>query len=47
MTFGLLNRCFILSDVSTGLGVNEAYIKDLGLLQILSEHNKVKSSDKQ
>ncbi|MCO5267282.1 MAG: IS4 family transposase [Brumimicrobium sp.] len=33
MTFGQLNKCLTLSDISIGLGVNETYIKDLGLLQ--------------
>jgi hypothetical protein len=33
MTFGQLNKCQTLSDISTGIGVNETFIKDLGLEQ--------------
>ncbi len=33
MTFGQLNKCLTLSDISTGFGVNLTYIKDLGLEQ--------------
>jgi hypothetical protein len=33
MTFGQLNKCHTLSDISTGIGVNETFIKDLGLEQ--------------
>ena len=33
MTFGQLNKCLTLSDISTGIGVNETFIKDLGLQQ--------------
>jgi hypothetical protein len=33
MTFGQLNKCLTLSDISTGIGVNETFIKDLGLKQ--------------
>jgi len=33
MTFGQLNKCLTLSDISTGIGVNETFIKDLGLSQ--------------
>ncbi len=33
MSFGQLNKCSTLSDISTGIGVNEIYIKDLGLTQ--------------
>ena len=33
MTFGQLNKCLTLSDISTGIGVNETFIKDLGLNQ--------------
>ena len=33
MTFGQLNKCLTLNDISIGLGVNLTYIKDLGLEQ--------------
>lgn len=33
MTFGQLNKCLTLSDISTGIGVSETFIKDLGLEQ--------------
>lgn len=33
MTFGQLNKCLTLCDISTGIGVNETFIKDLRLLQ--------------
>ena len=33
MNFGQLNKCHTLSDISTGMGVNETFIKDLGLEQ--------------
>lgn len=33
LTFGQLNKCLTLSDISTGIGVNETYIQDLGLTQ--------------
>lgn len=33
MTFGQLNKCFTLSDISTGIGVSETFIADLGLTQ--------------
>lgn len=33
MTFGQLNKCLTLSDISTGIGVSETFIKDLGLTQ--------------
>ncbi len=33
LTFGQLNKCQTLSDISTGLGVSETYIQDLGLKQ--------------
>lgn len=33
LTFGQLNKCFTLSDISTGIGINEAFISDLGLNQ--------------
>jgi len=33
MTFGQLNKCLTLSDISTGIGVSETFIADLGLKQ--------------
>lgn len=33
LTFGQLNKCLTLSDISTGIGVSETFIGDLGLLQ--------------
>lgn len=33
LTFGQLNKCLTLSDISTGIGVNETFIQDLGLIQ--------------
>lgn len=33
MSFGQLNKCSTLSDISTGIGVSEIFIKDLGLIQ--------------
>lgn len=33
LTFGQLNKCLTLSDISTGIGVSETYIADLGLKQ--------------
>jgi len=33
LTFGQLNKCLTLSDISTGLGVSETFIGDLGLSQ--------------
>jgi len=33
MTFGQLNKCYTLTDISTGIGVNETFISDLGLEQ--------------
>lgn len=33
LIFGQLNKCQSLSDISTGVGVSEVFIKDLGLLQ--------------
>lgn len=33
MSFGQLNKCSTLSDISAGIGVNEIFIKDLGLNQ--------------
>lgn len=33
LTFGQLNKCYTLSDISTGIGVCQSFIKDLGLSQ--------------
>lgn len=33
LTFGQLNKCLTLSDISTGIGVSETFIADLGLCQ--------------
>ena len=33
MIFGQLNKCMTLSDISTGIGVSETFISDLGLEQ--------------
>jgi Transposase DDE domain/Domain of unknown function (DUF4372) len=33
MSFGQLNKCSTLSDISMGIGVSEIFIKDLGLTQ--------------
>lgn len=33
MTFGQLNKCITLSDISAGIGVSEIFINDLGLTQ--------------
>lgn len=33
MTFGQLNKCLTLSDISTGIGVSKTFISDLGLEQ--------------
>lgn len=33
MTFGQLNKCMTLGDISTGVGVSETFIADLGLEQ--------------
>lgn len=33
LTFGQLNKCFTLSDISTGIGVSETFISSLGLAQ--------------
>ncbi|WP_310992108.1 IS4 family transposase [Aequorivita marina] len=33
LTFGQLNKCLTLSDISTGIGVSEAFISSLGLGQ--------------
>jgi len=36
MIFGQPNKCMTLSDISTGIGVSETYISDLGLEQSLA-----------
>ncbi len=33
LTFGQLNKCFTLNDISTGIGVSQTFIADLGLSQ--------------
>jgi hypothetical protein len=33
LTFGQLNKCFTLNDISCGIGVSETFIADLGLSQ--------------
>jgi hypothetical protein len=33
LTFGQLNKCYTLSDISTGIGVCQSFINDLGLSQ--------------
>ncbi len=33
LTFGQLNKCYTLSDISTGIGVGETFISSLGLSQ--------------
>ena len=33
LTFGQLNKCLTLSDISTGIGVSETFIASLGLSQ--------------
>ncbi len=45
LTFGQLNKCQSLNDISAGIGVSETFIKDLGLTQIparstISDGNK-------
>jgi len=48
LTFGQLNKCFTLSDISTGIGVSEVFISSLGLEQsparsTMSDGNKKRS----
>jgi hypothetical protein len=48
LTFGQLNKCYTLSDISTGIGVCETFISDLGLVQsparsTMSDGNKKRS----
>lgn len=33
LTYGQLNKCYTLNDISTGIGVSETFINDLGLNQ--------------
>mgnify|MGYP003670842646 FL=1 len=33
LTFGQLNKCLVLSDIFTGIGVSETFISSLDLLQ--------------
>ncbi|HUH27599.1 IS4 family transposase [Gelidibacter sp.] len=33
LTYGQLNKCYTLNDISTGIGVSETFIADLGLTQ--------------
>ncbi|MFT5248590.1 MAG: hypothetical protein ACI93P_000304 [bacterium] len=33
LTFGQLNKCYTLNDISTGIEVSETFIEDLGLTQ--------------
>lgn len=33
LTYGQLNKCYSLNDISTGIGVSEVFVKDLGLTQ--------------
>lgn len=48
LTFGQLNKCYTLSDISTGIGVSETFISSLGLSQspatsTMSDGNKNRS----
>lgn len=48
LTFGQLNKCLTLSDISTGIGISETFISDLGLAQsparsTMSDGNKKRS----
>jgi hypothetical protein len=48
LTFGQLNKCYTLSDISTGIGVSETFISSLGLKQspassTMSDGNKNRS----
>ncbi|MCC9041166.1 IS4 family transposase [Myroides sp. M-43] len=45
LTYGQLNKCYSLNDISTGIGVSEVFVKDLGLTQspartTMSDDNK-------
>lgn len=33
LTYGQLNKCYTLGDISAGIGVSETFIEDLGLMQ--------------
>jgi hypothetical protein len=48
MSFGQLNKCSTLTDISTGIGVSEIFIRDIGLTQsparsTMSDGNKKRS----
>ena len=48
LTFGQLNKCLSLNDISTGIGLSKTFIADLGLLQsparsTMSDGNKKRS----
>jgi hypothetical protein len=48
LTFGQLNKCLTLSDISTGIGISEGFISKLGLVQsparsTMSDGNKKRS----
>ncbi len=48
LSFGQLNKCYTLSDISTGIGVSQTFISDLGLDQsparsTMSDGNKKRS----
>lgn len=48
LTFGQPNKCYTLSDISTGIGVCQSFISDLGLSQsparsTMSDGNKKRS----
>lgn len=48
LIFGQLNKCLTLSDISTGIGISETFISDLGLAQsparsTMSDGNKKRS----
>ena len=48
LSFGQLNKCFTLTDISTGIGVSDTFITDLGLTQsparsTMSDGNKKRS----
>ena len=48
LTYGQLNKCYTLSDISTGIGISETFISDLGLSQsparsTMSDGNKKRS----
>jgi hypothetical protein len=50
LTFGQLNKCYTLLDISMGIGVSETFIKDLGLKQspatsTMSDGNKNRDAE--